>query len=187
MNAIGTREKIIELGRNLMQDIGYHSFNYKQIANELGIKNASIHHYFPSKEDLAIAVIEKDRADFTTIMTRLESLSPGQKAEAFLEHYGNFFKDGKKLCVIGTFGFAYNDVSDRIQKAINAYVEIVNQSLTDIFKAGIKAKEFSFNRSAAELAADWTAALPGSLALGRMLGAAYFKQVTDSLRKSLNE
>jgi TetR/AcrR family transcriptional repressor of nem operon len=125
-----------------MQTIGYHSFNYKQISGQLGIKNSSIHHYFPSKDDLAVAVIEKDKEDFLEVIKQLESLRPGLRAEAFLQHYTGLFKNGRKLCVIGTFGMAYNDVSDRIKMAISSYVGVASDCLTDIFRSGLATGEF---------------------------------------------
>ena len=59
MQASTTKDRIVELSRNAIQSLGYHSFNYRQIADELKIKNAAIHHYFPAKEDLGVAVVEK--------------------------------------------------------------------------------------------------------------------------------
>jgi len=47
-----------------MREGGYHSFSFRQIADELGIKSASIHYHFPSKESLGTAVLERYCAGF---------------------------------------------------------------------------------------------------------------------------
>lgn len=187
MSTNSTRDKILDLGKNYMQAIGYHSFNYKMISTQLNIKNASIHHYFPSKEDLALAVIEKDKEDFTAIMKSLESQSPTGKAEALLNIYTHYFNNGQKLCVVSTFETSFNDVSEPIRKASSAYAVFMIKWLTDVFKEGLHSKEFLFKGSAEEMAAIWMAGLPGSVLIGRMIGPDYFHQVINRLRNSLKE
>lgn len=48
----GTRERILELGEELILTKGYNGFSYQDISTALGIKNAAIHYYFASKENL---------------------------------------------------------------------------------------------------------------------------------------
>lgn len=188
MEATNTREKIVELARDIIQRIGYHSFAYKQIADKLGIRNASIHHYFPNKSDLAVAIIEKDQQDFQAMIKPLVALSPTQRAEALLQVYVGLFKNGRKLCVTSTFGMVFNDMDKKVQVAVKAHVEKVNKWVKDTFEQGARSGEFSFNgRSIDEVVADWNAALAGSLAIGRMLGEAQFNRTISSLRKSLKD
>lgn len=182
-----TRDNIIELARNYMQTIGYHSFNYKLIALQLNIKNASIHHYFPSKEDLALAVIEKDKQDFLGMIRHLATETPADNVEALLTNYNEYFKNGRKLCIISTFGTVFNDVSEKIQMASGAYAGLVIKWLTEMFTAGVKSKEFLFKESPEDMTAIWMAALPGSLSIGRMHGSAYFDRIINRLRTALKE
>ena len=50
-----TREKILELGENLIRTKGYNAFSYQDISSKLGIKNAAVHYYFPTKSPPAYA------------------------------------------------------------------------------------------------------------------------------------
>lgn len=52
------QEKILNTAESLIQQMGYNAFSYKDIALVVGIKTSSIHYYYPTKEDLAVAVIE---------------------------------------------------------------------------------------------------------------------------------
>ena len=56
MRQENTREKLLQLASRLMREKGYAAFSYADLADEIGIKKASIHHYFPSKADLGVAV-----------------------------------------------------------------------------------------------------------------------------------
>jgi TetR/AcrR family transcriptional repressor of nem operon len=187
MSSDTTREKILKLGKSYIQIIGYHSFNYKMIAAQLGIKNASIHYYFPTKEDLAIAIIEKDAQDFRESAKKLEGKSATEKAEFLLEGYTGAFNDGNKLCLQGAFESSFNDISEDIQKAAIAYVELIFKWLTSVFEDGLQINEFTFKGSAEEMAAVWMASLPGSLLIGRVKGAVSFNQIINRLRNSLKE
>ena len=61
-----------------MREKGYAAFSYADLAEEIGIKKASIHHYFPSKADLGVAVatanLEQVRALFHDIEQRHATL-----------------------------------------------------------------------------------------------------------------
>ncbi|MCG8611460.1 MAG: TetR/AcrR family transcriptional regulator, partial [Pseudomonadales bacterium] len=46
------KQQIVELGLSLLQTRGFESFSYQDLARELGITKASIHHHFPKKADL---------------------------------------------------------------------------------------------------------------------------------------
>jgi len=157
-----TRGKIIELSRDLIQQIGYHSFSYKQVGEQLKIQNASIHHYFPSKDDLGIAVIEKDISDFSAMIKHLESSSPAEKLDAVLNNYTNYFNDGRKLCMISTFGSIYNNIPEKIQAALAQYTAMVKEWLRGVFKEGIDTGTFHFDVTVDDMVTSWFVSLPGS-------------------------
>jgi len=180
-----TKEKIVELGRDYMQRIGYHSFNYKQIADDLHIKNASIHHYFPTKEDLGLAVIEKDRQDFLVVEQRLRKAKPTEKLDALIEIYNNYFHGGQKLCVLSSFAACYNELTERMQLATSQYAELMASWLTEVFKEGLATGDFTFRQPVEEVVNQWMATLPGALLIGRNRGFAHYELVINGLKKAL--
>ncbi|MEZ5336400.1 MAG: TetR/AcrR family transcriptional regulator [Methanolobus sp.] len=54
-----------------MQCRGYNGFSYKDISQKLGIKNASIHHYYPKKEDLVAALLEERRKNLSLAIAQM--------------------------------------------------------------------------------------------------------------------
>jgi len=187
MNTTGqtTKEKIVELGRDYMQRIGYHSFNYKQIADDLNIKNASIHHYFPTKEDLGLAVIEKDRHDFLQLEQRLRKAKPADKLEALIEIYNGYFHGGQKLCVLSSFASCYNELTDRMQLATSQYAALMASWLAEVFKEGLATGDFTFKQPVDEMVNQWMATLPGALLIGRNRGFGHYELVVNALKKAL--
>lgn len=55
---MSTRSDLLTSAEVLLRTKGYAAFSYADLADEIGIKKASIHHHFPTKEGLAIAIVE---------------------------------------------------------------------------------------------------------------------------------
>jgi TetR/AcrR family transcriptional repressor of nem operon len=181
-----TKAQIISLGRDYIQQIGYPSFSFRQIAGELGIKNAAVHYHFPAKEDLGVAVIEKDRSDFEAMGIALQHRSPVEKAEAVLKLYEQYFNNGQKLCLIGICGSAYSELPSKMQVAAKLHLQNISIWLEETFAAGKVTGEFKFQSDPKTMATQWVNMLPGTLISGRILGREYFFQSQSTLRQSLN-
>ncbi|WP_310961221.1 TetR/AcrR family transcriptional regulator [Nocardioides terrisoli] len=65
-----TRERILELATNVVQRSGYHALHFADLADGVGIKKASLHYHFPTKEALG-----------RTVMTTYRQQMRGQLAE----------------------------------------------------------------------------------------------------------
>lgn len=58
-----TRDKIIEAARDLFLNQGYNSTGLAQITQHAGVKSGSLYYFFPTKEDLLIAVLDFYKAN----------------------------------------------------------------------------------------------------------------------------
>lgn len=177
-----TKEKIIELARNHMMHFGYHSFNYKMIATELNIKNSAIHHYFPIKEDLGLAVITKDRADFEMLTKSVEGDAADLKLGAILDLYNTYFNTNSSLCLAGTFGSAYADIPEKLQLGSAQNLSSIGAWIKQTLTNGKKEGKLDFTGSAEGMADLWITLLTGSLIVGRIKGGEYFKGLQQTLR-----
>lgn len=61
--SIKTRDKIIEAARDLFLNQGYNSTGLSQITQHAGVKSGSLYYFFPTKEDLLIAVLDFYKAN----------------------------------------------------------------------------------------------------------------------------
>lgn len=53
-----TRDSLMRTAESLLRSKGYAAFSYADLAEAVGIRKASIHHHFPAKEDLGLAVVQ---------------------------------------------------------------------------------------------------------------------------------
>ncbi len=91
--------QIIDVAIKMIREGGYHSFSFRQIATELGIKSASIHYHFPSKEDLGVALTKHYTESF------LEHLNQPSDRPRPVDFYIQTFQDSLEqhdsACVCG--------------------------------------------------------------------------------------
>lgn len=58
----GTKDRIVEASRELFFEQGYNATGMAQILSKAEANSGSLYHFFPTKEDLLVAVLEKYRA-----------------------------------------------------------------------------------------------------------------------------
>lgn len=71
-----TAGKLVGGAAQLIMRVGYNGFSYADLSERFGIRKASIHHHFPSKVDLVVAVVEQARAGIRAQIAALEEGSP---------------------------------------------------------------------------------------------------------------
>ncbi|MBJ7551617.1 TetR/AcrR family transcriptional regulator [Marinomonas ostreistagni] len=59
-----TRVKILDVAEQAIIQHGYKSMSFRDVAAAVGIKSASVHYHFPTKGDLAAAVMRRHRETF---------------------------------------------------------------------------------------------------------------------------
>ena len=59
----GTAERLMDLAEAHIRDRGYAGFSFRDLAAEVGIKSASVHHHFPTKAKMAAVVANATRSD----------------------------------------------------------------------------------------------------------------------------
>lgn len=100
----GTAEKLMDLAEIRMREAGYHGFSFRDLASEMGIKSASVHHHFPTKADMAAAVARRYLDRFLEVVAPTE----GESAENAIALYRDAFRrslaqDGG-MCLSGMLG-----------------------------------------------------------------------------------
>ena len=68
-----TAGRLVGGAAQLIMRGGYNGFSYADLAEQFGIRKASIHHHFPSKVDLVVAVVEQGRTLIQAQIAALEA------------------------------------------------------------------------------------------------------------------
>src|SRR5262245_51674174 len=101
MKTSDRKEEILDCAQSLIQTRGYNGFSYADISGRVGIRKASIHHHFPTKVDLAVAVIARYSAAFNNCLSNINAQENWMsKIRLYAELYREAL-DEDKLCLCG--------------------------------------------------------------------------------------
>lgn len=110
-----TKERILKYSEQLMLSKGYNGFSFMDIATKVGIKKASMHYHFPTKEDLAVNIVKKYRNLFYHWRNRVEYKNPVEKVSSFFSLYHSLYRKGNQICPIGMLLAEYPTIPELLQ------------------------------------------------------------------------
>lgn len=141
-----TRNEIIRIGSELIRSVGYNVFSYADIAKILGIKNAAIHYYFPSKSDLGVEIIKRNIDAFNRLINSWKSLNYKQQYYNYIHMHDNFINN-HWVCIVGALAPAYDTLPENMQQKLTMLINNILNWLTNLLDMGQKSKDFSFSGS----------------------------------------
>jgi TetR/AcrR family transcriptional regulator, transcriptional repressor for nem operon len=163
-----TRDSIIEVAIRLTQMSGFNAFSYADISSAVGIRKASIHHHFPAKADLGVAMVERYREAFREHLGRIDA--KGGKSEARLIGYVKLYESSlanDRMCLCGMLASDAQTLAKPIQGEISAFFDEQVAWLVSILERGRGAGELAFDGSSKARARLFLAALQGALLVSR--------------------
>src|SRR6266508_1242552 len=93
-----TREKILNSAQRFIQTRSFHGFSFQDIADEVGIRKASLYHYFDSKNAIALAVLERAADWVRAQMAKTEGQEPSERLEAYFDTFRIIHGKGERMC-----------------------------------------------------------------------------------------
>lgn len=182
-----TREQIIERATELLMQRGFNGFSYRDISTHLGVKNAAVHYHFPTKADLALALVDEYRQ--TLRKGSSEFIAYGGPAWPQLEGLFTFtqrqFCKGRCVCPIGAFSVDYEDLPEEVRDATAQFMSDSVKWLTQVLEVGRSQQEFKFEGDAEQKALFILAVLQGARQMARINGIETLTLVIAEIRTGL--
>ncbi len=181
-----TREKIIELGESLIRTRGYNAFSYQDISSELGIKNAAIHYYFPSKENLGTSIVKSNIQRFEEMTDNMYSrgFDEWHQVETFIKIYTKSHREQKR-CIVGSLGPDINSLSDNTIAELKRMTDIIFKWFTGTLASGREKGVFSFKEEPHIKALLIMSSLVASLQLARLIDIIEYKSFCNAIMEDL--
>ncbi|TKH36786.1 TetR/AcrR family transcriptional regulator [Paenibacillus polymyxa] len=164
-----TVQEIMDIGLTLVQERGYNGFSYADIAEAIGIRKASIHYHFPSKQDLVQAVLNRYRREFMDKLQQIndQPLSWRQKIQSFFLLYREPLENNTKLCLCSMMAAELNSFPIEIRDELNLFFDANTLWVENVLNQGKSAGEFTFSNAALEQAKILIAFVQGAQLLSR--------------------
>lgn len=168
MNHGPTAFKIMEVASELIQTHGYHAFSYRDLSDRVGIKTSSIHYHFPTKTDLAKAVIHHC---YEVFLEKLDTFGQEDSATKMLRAYADSFADtfrqGRRICPCASLASDLNGLPDEVRAEMRLFVDAHERWLSAVLQRGVDDGEFRRLDDVGQSARNIFYALEGALLIAR--------------------
>jgi TetR/AcrR family transcriptional regulator, transcriptional repressor for nem operon len=118
-----TKDCLLDLAQEYMQTVGYNAFSYHDLADRIGIKTASIHYHFPTKADLASAVVERYRQRFREALGSIENSSKAddKKLAAFADLFLKTLEVENRVCLCGMLASDLHTLPEEVRGQVREF------------------------------------------------------------------
>ena len=98
-----TANEILDSAERLTRSEGYNGFSFRDIAEEVGIKSASVHYHFPTKAGLGAAVARRYTDRFMAALGAPEDTNrtPDDLLQQYVSLYRASLADDGLMCLCG--------------------------------------------------------------------------------------
>ncbi|AMO98019.1 bacterial regulatory s, tetR family protein [Collimonas arenae] len=115
------REQLLEHTLVLLGTRGYNGFSYRDLAELVGVKTSSIHYYFPTKEDLALAAVQAYAANIGEIMRDMDINGPlKEQIEKYLALWRKNLGTGR-VCLCGMLAAEATSLPENVLAALQTF------------------------------------------------------------------
>ena len=151
-----SRENILAAGRRIAQAHGYSGLNFRDLAEDVGIRAASIYHHFPSKADLGAAVARRYWEDSAAALDALlaESSDPIRCLRQYPATFRKALENHNRICLCSFMAAEYDDLPEAVKKEVQTFTDVNVAWLSKVLSAAaVVSSEESEQRARAIFAA----------------------------------
>lgn len=129
---------LLDSAEHAVRTRGFDGFSYADLAADVGIRKASIHHHFPTKADLALALIARYAANFSAFLEQVTALQPtgGARLSALVGAYRSSLEGGSKLCLCVALCTNRDSLSPEVLARLDGFHVNITAWLSDVFVLG---------------------------------------------------
>jgi TetR/AcrR family transcriptional repressor of nem operon len=186
MSKTNTQTQILDTAQELIQRVGLNAMSYADISEAIGIRKASIHYYFPTKDDLVSALLKRYSPYFLRLVDAiLESpLSPEVKLRQYCALFEATLSGGEedKACLCGMLGAELKTLNSPLVELINEFYQGNTVRLEKLLTEGRELGDFKFPGEIKAMARLIFSLLEGGLLIARAKGGInQFREIVEQL------
>jgi len=172
-NLSTTADDILRCARSLIVAGGYNGFSYADISKVVGIRNASIHHHFPTKSDLVRTLVAQYRQEAEAGIAQLERsvTGPAEQLRAYTGYWEACINDATApFCVCALLAGQIPVLPEEIALEVRAHFRALSAWLTSVLERGAKQGSLHLAGTAKGEAETFMATVHGAMLSARAYG-----------------
>lgn len=174
MESTNTRSQILDVAQDLIQRNGVNAMSYADISKAIGIRKASIHYYFPTKENLITDLLDRYNEQFFHSVKQI--IDSTESSEAKLTRYCSLFEETlssgqqDKACLCGVLSAELKTLQDPVVDRVTQFYRDNEKYLEQILRSGLETGEFNFVGNPRTIAKLIFSLMQGDLLIARADG-----------------
>lgn len=185
-----TAERIMDTAHQLLAERGFSAFSYADIAETIQIRKASIHHHFPTKTGLVVAILERHRLRMQQAHAALDEhvSAPLDRLKKYVDYWEVCIRRRTEpFCIAALLGAELPGLPEEVQREVEKHFTCLRQWIAKTMQDGVKQKSIRLRGTADTEAEMLMAAVHGSMISARVNNSsAIFKQVTANAMQRLS-
>jgi len=168
-----TAGKLVGGAAQLIMRGGYNGFSYADLAEQFGLRKASIHHHFPSKVDLVVAVVEQGLEVIQAQIAALEDGSPVAMDQLLMYtgYWERCIRDQTApFCLAAVLAAELPSLPAEIAIAVRGHFVDLAKWLEHVLALGVEQGSMKLANSPAIEAETFMAAVYGAMLAARAFG-----------------
>jgi TetR/AcrR family transcriptional regulator, transcriptional repressor for nem operon len=135
--SLSSKEAILAAARRNAQAHGYSGLNFRDLADEVGIKAASIYHHFPSKADLGAAVARRYWKDTAAELESMlaETSDPFRCLQQYPDIFRKSLESDNRMCLCSFMAAEYDDLPEAVKKEVQTFADVNVAWLSKVLSA----------------------------------------------------
>ncbi|MCW2517076.1 MAG: Transcriptional regulator, TetR family [Mycobacterium sp.] len=174
MSAVtSTSEEILTSARSLVIAGGYNGFSYADVANEVGIRKPSIHHYFPTKVDLVRTLVSRYRKEAEVGIAEMERhvSDPVELLRSYIGYWSTCITDATApFCVCALLAGELPILPEAVAAEVTAHFRALSAWLTSVLERGAQQGRLRIAATPAVEAEVFMATVHGAMLSARAYG-----------------
>lgn len=134
--ATDTKTALLDSAERAARTRGFDGFSYADLAADVGIRKASIHHHFATKAVLSVALMQRYHLNLQRACADIDATcsSGGARLTAFIQIYRSALKDGKSLCLCVALSTSRESLPQVVISQISQFRAMILSWLQDVFE-----------------------------------------------------
>ena len=162
--------EIAEQTRLLLAAGGYHGFSYADVSERVHIGKPSIHHHFPTKEDLVLTVVALHRSQARDGLAALDQhvQDPQARLTAYVDYWAKCISDGTMpMCICAMLAAELPMIPQAIAVEVRAYFGELSAWLGSVLESGVAKGQFLLRDGAQVEAQAFMSTVHGAMLTAR--------------------
>lgn len=126
------KDRILDAAERRMRSVGYNAVSYRELADDVQIKSASIHYHFPAKEDLGVQLVERYKERFEERLNQIDKADLEGAIVGFLKLYADALTVGETMCLCAVLGAESNGLPSEVKNRVGSFFQLNIAWLADL-------------------------------------------------------